>query len=157
MAPPFIPTDGVPPSEPIQGCKPRRILDGASLARAGLDMPSEEPQAKRKLPLVKLGIVAAVMIVGAVLVLRGLDYKALGEQGLRVIRGAGPWAFFAALAVLPAFGAPLSAFTIMAGEVFAPLMPSEEKLLDPKSANVDCDPFTVGASSIHSAVCAKTE
>jgi uncharacterized membrane protein YdjX (TVP38/TMEM64 family) len=85
-------------------------------------MASEEPQAKRKLPLVKLGIVAAVMIVGGVLVLRGLDYKALGEQGLRIIRSAGPWAFFAALAVLPAFGAPLSAFTIMAGEVFAPLM-----------------------------------
>jgi uncharacterized membrane protein YdjX (TVP38/TMEM64 family) len=85
-------------------------------------MPSEEPRAKRKLPLVKLGILAVVAIVGAVAILRGMDYRALEEQGLRVIRGAGPWAFFAGIAVLPAFGAPLSAFTITAGEIFAPLM-----------------------------------
>jgi uncharacterized membrane protein YdjX (TVP38/TMEM64 family) len=85
-------------------------------------MPSEEPRARRKLPLAKLGLLAGVAIAGAVLVLRGVDYRALEEQGLRLIREAGPWAFFAGLAVLPALGAPLSAFTITAGEVFAPLM-----------------------------------
>jgi uncharacterized membrane protein YdjX (TVP38/TMEM64 family) len=85
-------------------------------------MPSVEPPAKRKLPLVKLGIVAVVLAVGAVLVLRGMDYKALAEQGLRIVRAAGPWAFFAGIVVLPAFGAPLTAFTLTAGEVFAPLM-----------------------------------
>jgi uncharacterized membrane protein YdjX (TVP38/TMEM64 family) len=85
-------------------------------------MPSEEPRAKKKLPLVKLGLLAAVVAVGAFALLRGMDYHALEEQGLRLIRGAGPWAFFAGIALLPAFGAPLSAFTITAGEVFAPLM-----------------------------------
>ncbi len=85
-------------------------------------MASEEPRAKKKLPIVKLGILAVVLIAGAVALLRGMDYKALEEQGLRVIRSAGPVAFFAGIAVLPAIGAPLSAFTITAGEIFAPLM-----------------------------------
>jgi uncharacterized membrane protein YdjX (TVP38/TMEM64 family) len=85
-------------------------------------MKSEEPRAKKKLPLVKLGILAVVAVAGAVAVLRGMDYKALEEQGLRVIRSAGPVAFFAGIAILPAVGAPLSAFTITAGEIFAPLM-----------------------------------
>jgi uncharacterized membrane protein YdjX (TVP38/TMEM64 family) len=85
-------------------------------------MPSEEPRAKRKLPLVKLGLLAVVAGAVAFAVLRGVDYKALGEQGLRTVRSAGPWAFFACIAVLPAFGAPLSAFTITAGEVFGPLL-----------------------------------
>jgi uncharacterized membrane protein YdjX (TVP38/TMEM64 family) len=85
-------------------------------------MPSPESPAKRKLPLVKLGVVAVVLAAGAVLVLRGMDYRALAEQGLRLVRAAGPWAFFSGIAVLPAFGAPLTAFTLTAGEVFAPLM-----------------------------------
>jgi len=71
---------------------------------------------------VKLGVVAVVLAAGAVLVLRGMDYRALAEQGLRLVRAAGPWAFFSGIAVLPAFGAPLTAFTLTAGEVFAPLM-----------------------------------
>ncbi len=85
-------------------------------------MPSEAPRARRKLPLVKLGIAAAVAIVAAILVLRGLDYRALEEQVLGIVRGMGPWAFFGATAVLPAVGAPLSAFTLTAGELFAPQM-----------------------------------
>lgn len=85
-------------------------------------MPPEEPRAKRKLPLVKLGLAAAAALVAAVLVLRGLDYRVLEERGLGIIRGAGPWTFFAATAVLPAVGAPLSVFTLTAGELFAPLL-----------------------------------
>ena len=85
-------------------------------------MPPDAPRARRKLPLVKLGLAAAAALVAAVLVLRGLDYRALEEEGLRLIRGAGPWTFFAATAVLPAAGAPLSVFTLTAGELFAPLM-----------------------------------
>jgi uncharacterized membrane protein YdjX (TVP38/TMEM64 family) len=85
-------------------------------------MTSEEPRAKKKIPWVKLGILVVVITAGAVALLRGTDYKALEEQGLRLVRGAGPWIFFAGIAILPAFGAPLSAFTITAGEVFAPLM-----------------------------------
>jgi uncharacterized membrane protein YdjX (TVP38/TMEM64 family) len=85
-------------------------------------MASEQTRAKKKLPLVKLGILAVAAAAGAFALLRGMDYKALEEQGLRVIRGAGPVAFFSGIAVLPAIGAPLSAFTITAGEIFAPLM-----------------------------------
>jgi uncharacterized membrane protein YdjX (TVP38/TMEM64 family) len=85
-------------------------------------MASEEPRRKKKLPIVPLAIVAVVGIAAAILVLRGVDYRAVEEQGLRIIRSVGPWVFFSAAAILPAFGAPLSAFTITAGEVFAPLM-----------------------------------
>ena len=85
-------------------------------------MPPEVPRARRKLPLVKLGIAAAAALVAAILVLRGLDYRALEERGLGIVRGTGPWAFFAGTAVLPAVGAPLSVFTLTAGELFAPLM-----------------------------------
>jgi uncharacterized membrane protein YdjX (TVP38/TMEM64 family) len=85
-------------------------------------MSSEAPREKRKLPLIKLSV-AAVVLVGAVLLaLRGVNLRALGLQGLDFIRGAGPWAFFTGAAVLPAFGAPLSVFTIVAGEAFAPQM-----------------------------------
>src|ERR1035438_60952 len=74
-----------------------RVLDGGSKGRAGFVMASEEPRAKKKLPIVKLGILAVVLIAGAVALLRGMDYKALEEQGLRVIRSAGPVAFFAGI------------------------------------------------------------
>jgi uncharacterized membrane protein YdjX (TVP38/TMEM64 family) len=85
-------------------------------------MPPEEPRARRKLPLVKLGVAAAVALAVAFLVLRGVNYRALAEQGVGIVRSAGPWAFFAGTAVLPAVGAPLSLFTITAGELFAPLL-----------------------------------
>ncbi len=85
-------------------------------------MQNEVPAPTKKLPLVKLGVLAAVALAVAFLVFRGLDYKALVQRGLDVVRGTGPWTFFAATAVLPAFGAPLSAFTITGGEIFAPLM-----------------------------------
>jgi len=39
-----------------------------------------------------------------------------------VLRGAGPVPFFAAMAVLPVFGFPLSPFTFAAGPVFGPTM-----------------------------------
>jgi uncharacterized membrane protein YdjX (TVP38/TMEM64 family) len=82
-------------------------------------MPPEEPRERRKLPLVKLALAAAALAAAALFVLRGVDYRSLGLQGLAAIRDAGPWAFFAATAVLPAFGAPLSAFTLVAGEAFS--------------------------------------
>jgi uncharacterized membrane protein YdjX (TVP38/TMEM64 family) len=85
-------------------------------------MPEEEIRPRRKLPLVKLAVVAALAIAAAFMVLRGMNYRALEEGGLKLIRNVGPWAFFAGTAVLPAVGAPLSVFTITAGEIFAPLM-----------------------------------
>lgn len=82
-------------------------------------MSSEAPAEKRKLPLFKLSIAAFVLVVGALLFLRGVNLRALGLRGLDFIRDAGPWVFFTGTAVLPAFGAPLSAFTIVAGEAFS--------------------------------------
>jgi uncharacterized membrane protein YdjX (TVP38/TMEM64 family) len=82
-------------------------------------MSSDAPPPQRKLPLVKLSIVGVVLLVGAVLVLRGVDVRAMAEQGMDMIRAAGPAAFFIAMATLPAFGMPMIAFTVPAGEAFA--------------------------------------
>jgi uncharacterized membrane protein YdjX (TVP38/TMEM64 family) len=85
-------------------------------------MPHEEPLKKRKLPLFPLCIVAFAVIAGGLLLLRGVNIRALAGQGMAIIRDAGPWVYFAATAFLPALGAPLSAFTIVAGEAFAAQM-----------------------------------
>jgi uncharacterized membrane protein YdjX (TVP38/TMEM64 family) len=68
--------------------------------------------------LIKLAIAAVVLLVVAVLVLRGLDLRALVNQGMNLVREAGPWVFFGAMAILPALGFPMSLFTIPAGEAF---------------------------------------
>jgi uncharacterized membrane protein YdjX (TVP38/TMEM64 family) len=82
-------------------------------------MPSEDLPVRKKLPILKLSLGVAVLGAVALLVLRGMNLRELGLQGMAYIRDAGPWAFFAMTAILPAFGAPLSAFTIVAGEAFA--------------------------------------
>ena len=58
----------------------------------------------------------------AVLIIKGIDVRSVGQKCLDVIRGAGPITFLLATALLPAFGAPLGAFTITSGELFAPTM-----------------------------------
>jgi len=73
---------------------------------------------KKKLPWLKLAVLAGVLLGGAALLLRGANPKELVDQGMGVIRAAGPVVFFAAMAVLPAVGAPLMAFTLSAGEAF---------------------------------------
>ena len=75
---------------------------------------------KKKLPLVKLAVAAVVLAVGAVLVLRGVDVGALKERAFATVREFGPVVFFGAMMILPAFGVPMSLFTIPAGEAFAP-------------------------------------
>lgn len=88
-------------------------------------MSVEGTPPKKKLPLVKLAIVAVVLLIVGVFVLRavGMD-RLVGwlDQLVGVIRGMGPWVFFAAMTVLPALGVPMLAFTIPAGEAFAPMM-----------------------------------
>jgi uncharacterized membrane protein YdjX (TVP38/TMEM64 family) len=84
-------------------------------------MTEPAPRPNRAL-LLKLAAAGAILLVGAVLIARGLDLKALLAQGLEIIRGAGPVAFFLAMAVLPAVGAPLSAFSLTAGPVFGPTL-----------------------------------
>ncbi len=85
-------------------------------------MPPDEPVKKRKLPLFQLCIAAFAIVAAALLLLRGVNIRGLAGQGMAIIRDAGPWVYFAATAFLPAVGAPLSAFTIVAGEAFAAQM-----------------------------------
>jgi uncharacterized membrane protein YdjX (TVP38/TMEM64 family) len=86
-------------------------------------MPSPvAPLPKKKLPLVKLAIVAVVLALGAVLILRGVDVRAVVQAFMDEIRTRGPIVFFAALALLPAFGFPVLAFDLTAGPAFAERM-----------------------------------
>jgi uncharacterized membrane protein YdjX (TVP38/TMEM64 family) len=85
-------------------------------------MPPESPPPRKKLPLVPLAVAGVILGAAAFLVLRGLDIKGLESRGLALIRGLGPWAFFSGMAILPALGFPLSLFTLLAGELFAPTM-----------------------------------
>ncbi len=72
--------------------------------------------------LVKLGLAAVAVGALGVLALRGVDLRALLNQGFDLIRDAGPWAFFGAMAVLPAFGFPITLFYLAAGPAFGTQM-----------------------------------
>jgi uncharacterized membrane protein YdjX (TVP38/TMEM64 family) len=82
-------------------------------------MSEAMPREKKKM-LIKLAVLGVIIGTAAVFLLSGVDLKALLEQGVEMIREAGPVVFFTALAVLPAVGCPLSIFTLPAGSVFAP-------------------------------------
>ncbi len=75
--------------------------------------------ARRRMLLVKLAAAALVLLVGAGLVARGYDIKGAIEQGLALVRSAGPTVFFLGMALLPAVGAPQMAFTLTAGPLFS--------------------------------------
>lgn len=80
----------------------------------------EQPPRRANRPLlIKLGIVACILLVAGVLVVRGLDLRALLEQGLALVRSAGPVAFFFAMALLPACGVPMLAFSLPVVSLFA--------------------------------------
>lgn len=90
-------------------------------------MSTEMPTEKRKLPLLKLALVGLGLAVAGLVALKlaggenALDQaKALADSVIATIRAAGPVVFFLAMAVLPAVGAPLSVFSLAAGEAFAP-------------------------------------
>lgn len=80
----------------------------------------ELASARRRFRLIRLGVVALVLLIGVVLVLRGYDVRGAIDEGLALVRGAGPAVFFLGMAVLPAFGAPQMAFTLTAGSLFSP-------------------------------------
>jgi len=75
--------------------------------------------AQKKALFIKLAVVALVLLVGAILVVRGLDLRVLLSDSLKLVREVGPEAFFTAMGVLPAVGFPLSAFWLSAAPVFA--------------------------------------
>lgn len=72
--------------------------------------------------LLKLGAVGLVGAVAAFFVLRGVDIRATIDEGLSLIRQAGPGVFFLAMSLLPAAGVPMLAFTLSVGPVFGPAM-----------------------------------
>lgn len=76
------------------------------------------PLRDKKILLLKLAVALGLVVVVAALVLGGVDVRGLLQQGLEAIRRAGPLAFFVAMAVLPAVGAPLLAFILPAGKLF---------------------------------------
>jgi uncharacterized membrane protein YdjX (TVP38/TMEM64 family) len=84
-------------------------------------MAEPTPRPNRAL-LLKLAAAGLVLVVAAVFVALGLDLKALLQQGLDLIRGAGAPVFFTAMALLPAVGAPQMAFSLTAGPVFGPTL-----------------------------------
>ena len=75
---------------------------------------------KRKLPIIPLAAVAVVALAAGVLLIRGVDLKALLDEGIGLIRSLGAVVFFLAMTILPAVGVPMLAFTMTAGEAFAP-------------------------------------
>jgi len=80
-------------------------------------MPATTPRDK-KILLLKLAVGLGVVAVAAALMLSGVEVRGLVQRGLETIRAAGPLAFFAAMAVLPAVGVPLLAFMLPAGKLF---------------------------------------
>jgi uncharacterized membrane protein YdjX (TVP38/TMEM64 family) len=73
--------------------------------------------------LVLLGLVAVLGLAAAVPVwLYRETLRGWAEIGVEWVRGLGPTAFFAAMAILPAAAVPLSVFTLTAGSVFAPTL-----------------------------------
>ena len=76
----------------------------------------------RKKRLVRL--LVGLTLLGCALGLLALriDLRALMERCLDYVRAEGAGVFFTAMAVLPFFGFPLSAFVLSAGPVFAPTL-----------------------------------
>jgi uncharacterized membrane protein YdjX (TVP38/TMEM64 family) len=76
----------------------------------------------KKLPLLKLAAGAVVILIIGLAVLHGTDWRTWVASGLGRIQGAGPWAFFGAMALLPAFGVPMLLFSLTSASAFAPEM-----------------------------------
>jgi uncharacterized membrane protein YdjX (TVP38/TMEM64 family) len=100
-----------------------------TVLRAGRQaVPMSAPSApaqKKKLPLLKLAVIGAVVLAVLVLAVSGGDIRgliaqcsALIDRGVEAIRNAGPVAFFTAMAIMPAFGVPSLTFILPAGPAF---------------------------------------
>jgi uncharacterized membrane protein YdjX (TVP38/TMEM64 family) len=77
------------------------------------------PRQKKAL-LIKLAVIAVLGLGAALFFLRGLDLPHVIDTVLGWFRSIGPIPFFAAMAILPAFGFPVLAFSLTAGPVFGP-------------------------------------
>jgi uncharacterized membrane protein YdjX (TVP38/TMEM64 family) len=76
----------------------------------------------RKSKLIIVAIVAALFIAATIVLASHYDLRAQMAGVVDAIREKGPLPFFAAMALLPVVGFPMSAFTLVAGPVFGPTM-----------------------------------
>jgi uncharacterized membrane protein YdjX (TVP38/TMEM64 family) len=83
-------------------------------------MTAPTARSRNKGLLIKLAILGVILGAGAILLLRGVDLKAVLAQFLAWLRSVGPVGYFVAMAVLPAIGFPVLFFSLSAGPAFAP-------------------------------------
>jgi len=72
--------------------------------------------------MLRLGIAAVLAAAAALFLLKGVPVFALIDRALAVVSGLGPWVFFTAMALMPAFGVPTLPFTLVAGSAFGERM-----------------------------------
>jgi uncharacterized membrane protein YdjX (TVP38/TMEM64 family) len=85
-------------------------------------MASGSKNLRRSMLFTKLLLALVLLAGGAFACLHLEEARAWTNLGLEWIRLMGPVPFFTAMAVLPAFGCPVSAFTFTAGPTFIPQM-----------------------------------
>ena len=103
---------------PIRGKGPGWGLTVARRGGQARGMSSEPVAEKKKLPVIKIVVGLIVLAVAAVFLLRGVNLREWIEQAMTLIRGAGPLAFFSAMAILPGLGVPVMPFHLTAGSAF---------------------------------------
>jgi uncharacterized membrane protein YdjX (TVP38/TMEM64 family) len=84
-------------------------------------MPLKISSRQKKL-LVALAIAGIGLLLVAGFFLRHLDVRGFFERGMAILRDAGPWVFYTAMALLPAIGFPVMAFSLTAGSAFSERM-----------------------------------
>jgi uncharacterized membrane protein YdjX (TVP38/TMEM64 family) len=68
--------------------------------------------------LLKVAILVILVAAGLVLVIRGVNLIEVRDRCIAAVRDFGPGLYFTAMAILPALGVPLLAFTLSAGPMF---------------------------------------
>jgi len=85
--------------------------------------PAAAPRKGLLLKLAVLGVVGLAALAAGAYAWGGKMLLAAAKvwvvRGVAAIGDAGPWAFFSAMAILPAFGCPLLVFALPAGPIFA--------------------------------------
>lgn len=78
---------------------------------------------KRPSPLKLIALIVVALAAAAVggwwLKIHDFDVRLAIDEGVNLLRSAGPLAFFTAMALLPAIGFPISVFNLTAGTAFA--------------------------------------
>jgi uncharacterized membrane protein YdjX (TVP38/TMEM64 family) len=77
---------------------------------------------RQKKQAIAAGVLLVIVVVAVVAVGARYDLGFHMRRCVAFFRDAGPWPFFTAMAVLPALGFPVSAFSMAAGPVFGPTL-----------------------------------